>query len=220
MGRHWINRPARHTVKPRFHYMPATRLGASSTWIPAPSAFACAASAFGLMALLTPLGDSEAPGPRAGFLLAFAAGRKCFTASGAPRPRGAGSIHRLSHQPGDRHPADQRPLLAAAALFTGMGASWPGCDQVRRSRVACPDSSSRGHVRTRDARQLVVALLLIRWQGWLRKWTVAVAVALRIFGTAWNIVTSPVHTAADAEETVVADLGVGDHPAIARMTAW
>jgi hypothetical protein len=44
-------------------------------------------------------------------------------------------------------------------------------------------------------------------RAWLREWTVAIAVALRIFGTAWNIVTSPVHTAADADETVVADLG-------------
>ena len=64
-----------------------------------------------------------------------------------------------------------------------------------------------------------VALLLFLGREWLREWTVAIAVALRIFGTAWNIVTSAVHTAADADETVVADLGIGDHAVIAQMTA-
>ena len=43
--------------------------------------------------------------------------------------------------------------------------------------------------------------------------------ALRIFGIAWNIAVSPVHTVADANETVVAELGLSHNSRIAAMTA-
>ena len=65
---------------------------------------------------------------------------------------------------------------------------------------------------------LAVALLLIVAREWAVAWAMAVASALRIFGTGWNIAISPVHTAADAEETVVAELGLPDDPRITEMT--
>ena len=65
---------------------------------------------------------------------------------------------------------------------------------------------------------LAVALLLVVGREWAVAWTVAVAAALRIFGTAWNLVVSPVHTAADAEQSVVAELGFSDSPRVVAMT--
>ncbi len=173
------------------------------------------------MALLTPLGASEAPGPRAGLLLAFAAatemlhGLRRSSAQGR-RQASVGALISLVIA----ILLINAPLLAAAALLTGM-AAFLLLDAIRYGVRAwrAPESSARGMAALAMAGNLVVALLLVAGHEWLREWTVAVAVALRIFGTAWNIVTSPVHTAADADETVVADLGVGDYPAIALMTA-
>ena len=57
-----------------------------------------------------------------------------------------------------------------------------------------------------------VAVLVIVGREWAVAWMVAVAGALRIFGIAWNIIVAPIHTAADADETVVAELGLADSP--------
>ena len=66
---------------------------------------------------------------------------------------------------------------------------------------------------------VAVALLLVVGREWAVSWTIAVAVALRIFGIAWNIAVSPVHTVADANETVIAELGLSHNSRIAAMTA-
>ena len=65
---------------------------------------------------------------------------------------------------------------------------------------------------------LSVALLLVIGREWAVAWTIAVAAALRILGTAWNLAVSPVHTAADAEESVVAELGFSESPRVVAMT--
>ena len=48
-------------------------------------------------------------------------------------------------------------------------------------------------------------------------WTVAIAGAVRIFGTAWNILVSPVFTARDTGDTVVGDLALADNPEISAL---
>ena len=182
---------------------------------------ACATTACGLMALLTPLGHTEAPGPRTGFLLAFAAamevlhGLRRSSAQGR-RQASVGAVISMVIA----LLLINAPLLAGAALLTGMAAFFL-IDAIRYGLRAwrAEDSSSRALSALAMLGNVSVALLLFLGREWLREWTVAIAVALRILGTAWNIVTSPVHTAADADETVVADLGIGDHAIIARMTA-
>ena len=59
---------------------------------------------------------------------------------------------------------------------------------------------------------LAVLLLLLLARGWALTWVVTIAGALRIFGIAWNIVTAPIHTASDADDTVVSQLGLSDEP--------
>src|SRR5262249_8754770 len=50
-------------------------------------------------------------------------------------------------------------------------------------------------------------------------WVVAIAAAFRIFQIARNITTAPVHTAADADESVIDEIGLADQPEAARIAA-
>ena len=59
---------------------------------------------------------------------------------------------------------------------------------------------------------VAVVLLILFARGWLLTWVVAIAGALRIFGIAWNIIVAPVFTTAEADETVVDELGLADDP--------
>ena len=64
-----------------------------------------------------------------------------------------------------------------------------------------------------------LALLLLFARGSAEAWVVAVAGAARILGIAWNIATAPVYTTADAEDTVVRELGLTDEPAAVALAA-
>ena len=64
---------------------------------------------------------------------------------------------------------------------------------------------------------LGVAVLLVALRDYTLNWTLALAGALRISGTAWNIMSSPVFTATDAGGTVVAQLGLPDEPRLAEF---
>ena len=112
------------------------------------------------------------------------------------------------------------PLVASAAVLVGM-AGLLLVDAVRYATAfpRSPESSSRRLAALAVAGNLGVALLLVAGREWAVVWTMAVAVALRIFGTAWNIAVSPVHTAADAEESVVAELAIPDSPRAAALIA-
>ena len=112
------------------------------------------------------------------------------------------------------------PFLAGAALLAGMAVFF-GVDAARYAVRAIPaDGLARPAAwpfwpcsATWPSRS--------SWsigREWAVAWTIAVAAALRIFGTAWNLAVSPVHTAADAEETVVAELGFSDSPRVVAMT--
>ena len=62
-------------------------------------------------------------------------------------------------------------------------------------------------------------LVLLLSRGWVLTWVVAIAGALRICGIAWNIMVAPVHTTAEADETVLDELGVADQPRAAEIVA-
>ena len=64
---------------------------------------------------------------------------------------------------------------------------------------------------------VVVLLLLLR--GSTSTWIVAIAGALRIAGIAWNIMTAPVYTTTEADQSVVDELGLADEPEAVAIAA-
>ncbi len=104
------------------------------------------------------------------------------------------------------------PYFAASALVYFM-AAWFGVDGVRyfvgafrRSR----QERSRWLWLLASAGNFIVTGILITVRGPTLAWTLAIAAGLRILGTAWNIILSPVLTPLDSGETAVENLGLGD----------
>ena len=64
---------------------------------------------------------------------------------------------------------------------------------------------------------LAAAILVLALHDVAVGWTLALAGGLRIAGTAWGIVSAPVFAAADAGETVLAQLGLADEPELAAF---
>ena len=62
---------------------------------------------------------------------------------------------------------------------------------------------------------VAVGLLVLPARG--AAWAVAIAGALRILGTAWNITSAPVFTAADSDRTVLDDLGLPERPELLEL---
>ncbi|MBE2215968.1 MAG: metallophosphoesterase [Opitutaceae bacterium] len=113
------------------------------------------------------------------------------------------------------------PLLMGGMLVLGL-AGWLSVDGVRHVVVA---------VRARRGSQpfgwsiagaaghfaIVAALVLLRDVGAL--WIVAIAVALRLFGTAAGIFRAAVHQAGAAGESVLRSLGLEDRPELQELAA-
>ena len=173
----------------------------------------------GILALVSPLGAAESPAPRSGFLLAVVAGFEVLhgirrSSAAARRQASASALISMVIA----LTLINAPFIAGAALLAAV-AFFFVVDAVRYlvRAVRETDGSSRGLAVLAMLGNLAVALLLMVGREWAVGWTIAVAVALRIFGTAWNLAVSPVHTAADAEETVVAELGFAEDPRVAAM---
>ncbi len=64
---------------------------------------------------------------------------------------------------------------------------------------------------------LAAAALVVALRQYALNWTLALAGGLRIAGTAWNIVSSPVFTSSDTGGTVFASLRLPDEPEIAKV---
>jgi predicted phosphodiesterase len=62
-----------------------------------------------------------------------------------------------------------------------------------------------------------VVVLLMVLRAYTLDWTLALAGGLRIGGTAWNIISSPVFAVRDAGRTALADLGLSDRPEVAEL---
>ncbi len=173
----------------------------------------------GLLALATPLGDAEYPAARIGGFLAIAAAIEVLhslrRSTVAAERRGTTSAVismmialLLMHA----------PLVAAQALRFAI-AGWFAVDATR---YAFGILRSRG----REERSIAtwaalgnaaVVLLILVARGGLLEWVVAIAGALRICGISWNIMVEPVYTTAEADDTVVAQLGLADHPEAVAM---
>jgi hypothetical protein len=110
------------------------------------------------------------------------------------------------------------PLLASTALLLLLAATF-AVDGLRRLGAALRgDAAGRERVLLvlAGAGNLGIAALILALRGSALEWTVALAAALRIFGTAWDIVTAPVYRAGDAGGTVVRDLALDD-PQLAAL---
>ncbi len=66
---------------------------------------------------------------------------------------------------------------------------------------------------------LVVALAILVVGRHASHWSLAIVAALRIAGTAWNIVSTPAFTARDAGDTALEQLGLPDEPELVAVAA-
>ena len=182
--------------------------------------FPVVVAAFGLMALLAPLGDAEQPLRRIGALLAMGGGLQVLHGirradSGALRRAVSAGV--ISILMGLLVLASPDTASAALLLFLAVTFAWDGIgylaaarrSQGRRRRLAWMAAGA----------DLATAAVLLVFRQQADAWLVAVAAALRLFGIAWAMVVTPVHTAADAAATVIDDLGLGDRPEAAGLLA-
>ena len=173
-----------------------------------------------ILAVLAPI-RAEVPASRVGGLLALAAAIELLHAlrrsTAAARRQATGSalismviaLFLIS-----------APYVTGAALRV-LVAAWFGLDAIRD--VVGIARRARGRDRTLTALaaagNAIVCVLLLAARGWVVTWGVAIAGALRIFGIAWNIMTAPVHTATEADETVLDELGLADEPEARALAA-
>jgi uncharacterized membrane protein HdeD (DUF308 family)/3',5'-cyclic AMP phosphodiesterase CpdA len=116
-------------------------------------------------------------------------------------------------------------LLANAGAFVGgalalLLAGWFAIDAARYAWLGLRGGPGRTRPRTWVLPALgngAVVVLIIVLRHHAATWTVAIAGALRILGTAWNLLAAPVFTAAESGGTVLDDLGLGDERQAAAM---
>ena len=178
--------------------------------------------ALGLLALATPLGGAEYPASRIGALLALAAGIEVLHAlrrsTAAARRKGTiGAVISMAIALF----LINAPFVAAQALrlvIAGWFAARRRPLRDRRRSQPANGTNARSPRWPRSATPPSCCCFCSR-AGWLLTWVVAIAGALRIFGIAWNIIVAPVYTTAEADETVVDELGLADQPEAGAMAA-
>jgi len=182
---------------------------------------AATAIVLGVLALLTPMQSSgEEPGPDVGVLLVLTACLELFH-----------GFRRSS-------PAAQRSAWIGGAITFGLGlllinapfiavkalalliAGWFAIDAYRYSLKAFR-AWKAGRSVTQDLfaalgnLAVILLIILLREEG--INWTIAIAAALRIFGTARNILQAEIFTADDAGDTAIRDLGLADRPELLAL---
>ena len=182
-------------------------------------------AALGLLALIAPLRAAEHPLLRVGALLALAGGLEILhgvrrtEAVALRRALTSGALTVLMGLL-----LINAPYVAGNALVLFLGVSF-ALDAVGYVSAAwrAPDGRTRLLAGLAALGNLAVAVLLLVLRFESVTWLLAGAGALRILGTAWAMVVSPVHRIGGAGETVIADLGVADRPEaialLARITA-
>jgi uncharacterized membrane protein HdeD (DUF308 family) len=173
----------------------------------------------GLLAILSPLSRAEHPASRVGWLLGLAAGIEMLHAvrrSTVAARRGAtmGAVISMAIA----FFLINAPFVASQALRLFV-AGWFALDTIRYVIATVRRSNRRERLRAALAAigNAAVVLLLLLAGGWLLTWVAAIAGALRIFGIGWNIMVAPVFTTAEADETVVTELGLTDQPEAAAI---
>ena len=167
------------------------------------------------LALLAPLVGEQPVAGRVGSLLVFAGileGLHGFRRSDPAAQRAAWQSAGISVLIGVL-------LINATWFMTGalvlLVAGWFAVDAARYAWVGLRGTSSAAPCRrwllpALGNTAIVVLILVLR--GRAASWTVAVVGALRILGTAWNVLAAPVFTSADSGETVIDDLGLRNEP--------
>jgi len=148
----------------------------------------------GVLALASPLGAAESPAPRVGFLLALAS---AFEVLHGTRRSSAAARRKASLSAVISMVIAvlliTAPFIAGAALLVGMaGFFLVDAGRYAIAAIRETDRSSRQLSALAALGNGAVAVLVIVGREWAVAWTVAVAVKLRVFGTAWNIVVSPI----------------------------
>ena len=189
--------------------------------LPALAALPLLMAGFAVLALLAPFGDAEQPLRRVGVLLAAggvievlhgirraeaAAVRRAVTSGGFSLLMGLAVISAFTM-------AGTAVVVLLAITFALDGLGYVGA--ARRS-----SGRDRSFAWLAAAGDLAVAAaLVVALRQVSDTWLVAVAAALRLLGIAWSMAIAPVHTTADAVETVIDDLGIADHPEAAALLA-
>ena len=178
-------------------------------------------AAAGVLALLTPFHSSDPPTAVGGLLLVTAAieaahgFRRATAASQRAAWTGAGITLAMAVV------LINAPWIAGAALVLFVGVSF-AIDGVRHAAIAAREGPTQpGFPRTAlsaTGNFAVVALLLVLRQSAVN-WTVAIAAGIRILGTAFNIAAAPAFTGREADDTVIADLGLADDARLAKLGA-
>jgi uncharacterized membrane protein HdeD (DUF308 family) len=204
--------------------IPALDAGAGSSPLAARPLMARYRNALGIvvlglagLALVTPLFRVEVQG-RVGVLLVLAA------------------VLEIAHGLRRATPAAQRAAWVSSVITLGMGtllihapyvaasalviflAAWFALDGMRYLVGAVrPPDQGRSTSIVRGVGNVVMAGLLLALSGQSLAWPVAIAAALRIMGTASNIVLAEVFTAQDSGDTAVGRLGLADYPELESL---
>ena len=182
--------------------------------------FPLVAAGFGVLALLAPFGAAEQPLRRVGALLAVGGGLQILhgirraDAAALKRAVGGGVLSTLM---GLLVLAAPDTAAAALALFLAITFGIDGIGYARAAYKA--EGRHRLNAGMAAGADLATAAaLLVLWRT-ADTWLVAIAAALRLFGIAWAMATTPVHTTSDAAGTVIDDLGLGEHPEAVELAA-
>ena len=175
----------------------------------------------GLLALAAPFSRAEYPASRVGALLALAAGIEMLHAlrrstAVARRQATAGAVISMAIALF----LINAPFVAGQALRL-LVAGWFAIDAVRYviGLFRGQDRSERSLTGMAALGNAAVVLLLLLARGWVLALVVAIAGALRIFGIAWNIMVAPVLTTAEADDTIIDELGLTDQPEAVAIAA-
>ena len=175
---------------------------------------------FGVIALLAPLGAAEHPLQRVGALLAFGGGLQVLhgirrAESAALRRAVAAGV--ISILMGLLVLAAADMQASALVLILALTFAVDGLGYVRAARQT---TDRRRTLATIGAiADFATTLALLAFQREADTWVIAIAASLRLFGIAWAMAVTPVHTASDAADTIVADLGFDDRPEVNELAA-
>jgi uncharacterized membrane protein HdeD (DUF308 family)/3',5'-cyclic AMP phosphodiesterase CpdA len=175
--------------------------------------FPLVVSVFGVLALLAPFGAAEQPLRRVGALLAVGGALQILhgvrRADDAALKRAVtGGV--FSTLMGLLVLVAPDTASAALVLFLAITFAMDGIGYLFSGRRGTGQARTVSWLGAAGDLATAAALLFL-WRT-ADTWMVAIAAALRLFGIAWAMATTPVHTTEDAAKTVIDDLGLGDHP--------
>jgi uncharacterized membrane protein HdeD (DUF308 family) len=174
-----------------------------------------------LLALLAPVSRAEFPAARVGGLLAGAAAIELLHAlrrsdTAARRRATIGGLISM----GIALFLINAPFVASQALRV-LVAGWFAVDAVRYGIATFrrTDRSERRLAALASLGNGAIALVLLLARGWAEAWVIAIAGAGRIFGIGWNSAAAQVSTTAEADDSIVRELGLAGEPeAVAVVT--